>query len=55
MARPRKAARLELRGRIHYIIDGGLKISTQTDDLEKARVALDQYLMGKAAAPPPVP
>lgn len=55
MARPRKAARLELRGRIHYIIDGGLKLSTQTDDPEKARVALDQYLMGKAAAPPLVP
>lgn len=55
MARPRKPARLELRGRIWYVIDGGLKLSTMTDDPVEAKRALAQYLIGKASAEPVLP
>lgn len=40
---------------MYYILDGATKVSTITGDPAEAKRALDQYVMGKAAATPPVP
>lgn len=50
MGRTAKPPRIELRGYSWYIVDQGQKIACNTRDRQEAETALQQYIVGKAAA-----